>query len=198
MKKNVIILGCIILFAVPFCRAQAYEPGQLSFSAGYGFPNFARTALKVADGVSDLETSLAGPFYGKFEYAVTDVIGFGANVAYTHGSAVYQTSDDNLDSILYDTRLNYDSYSVVGRINFHFGHADMVDPYAGIGLGYRNSKYSYVSDDPNLEKADINGFNHFGLDFTLGARFYLTDNFGIYGEVGVAKTPLQIGLVAKF
>jgi opacity protein-like surface antigen len=200
MKKGIMILVTLIALASirSEIRAQAFYQGQVTVSAGYGFPNFTRTLFNIADGVSNLESHVIGPVYGKFEYAVTDVVGFGVNVAYTYGNATYQTSDDGLDSVVYDTDFTYQSYSVLGRLNFHFEASEMFDPYAGIGLGYRNAKYSYDSDDPNTEASDIHGLIHFGVDLTLGARVYLTENFGLYGEVGLAKTPLQVGLVAKF
>lgn len=167
-------------------------------SAGYGFPNFTRTLFKIADGVSNLDSHVYGPMYGKFEYAVNDIIGFGVNAAYTYGQASYETTDDNLDSVIYNTSFTYKSYSVLARLNFHFGDADRIDPYAGIGMGYRNTNYAYDSDDPNFDEEDFNSFMHFGADLTIGARFYLTDNIGIYGEVGLAKSPLQVGLSVTF
>lgn len=198
MKIFFMAMVCAFVLTHAEVKAQAYNVGQVTMSAGYGFPNFTRTAFNFIDGVSNLESHVIGPVYGKFEYAVTDVIGFGVNVAYTYGNASYETSDELIDSIIYNTSFTYQSYSILGRLNFHFGNSDMVDPYAGIGLGYRNSNYKYDSEDPNFDETDFNGFLHFGVDLTLGARFYLTENFGLYGEVGLAKTPLQVGLVAKF
>ncbi|MBC8045608.1 MAG: outer membrane beta-barrel protein [Fimbriimonadaceae bacterium] len=200
MKRDLFSIGvvCIGMFYHTSISAQVFNEGQMSGSIGYGFPNFTRTLFNLADGVSDLESHVYGPMYGKFEYAVNDVIGFGVNVAYTYGNASYETTNEDLDSIIYNTSFIYQSYSVLGRLNFHFGDADKVDPYAGIGMGYRNSNYKYKSDDPNFDEADVNSFLHFGVDLTLGARFYLTDNIGIYGEVGLAKSPLQIGLIATF
>lgn len=200
MKKYIFSIAavCMCLCMRMQVKAQAFDAEQVSFSAGYGFPNLTRTAFNFIDGVSNLESHVIGPMYGKFEYAVTDVIGFGVNVAYTYGNVAYETSNDMLDSIVYNTSFTYQSYSILGRLNFHFGKSEMVDPYAGIGLGYRNANYNYHSDDPDFDETDFNGILHFGVDLTLGARFYLTENLGVYGEVGLAKSPLQIGLIAKF
>lgn len=192
-----ILIGAIIINSYS-SKAQSLEPGQITFSAGYGFPSLARTAFNFVDGVSNVETHLYGPMYGKFEYAITDKIGFGVNMAYTYGIGSYETSNDELDSIIYNTDVTYKAYSILGRLNFHFGNGGMVDPYAGIGLGYRNNNYAYKSDDPAVDGNDINGLIHFGVDLTLGTRIYFSDNFGIYGEIGLAKSPFQIGVVAKF
>jgi len=38
----------------------------------------------------------------------------------------------------------------------------------------------------------------FGFEFTLGARYFFSNNIGVYAEVGAAKSVMQGGLVAKF
>ena len=178
-------------------QAQTFQPGDITFSAGYGFPSFTKTIFNVAEG-ENVGTTFIGPLFVKAEFAINETVGFGMDFAYSHGSATYQTSDSQVDSILYNTNFKYTAYSALARFNFHFGHSTSFDPYTGVGLGYRNTKYTYTGNDPNQNPSDLNGFNHFGLDFTIGARMYLTPNIGIYGEVGIAKAPIQVGLVARF
>jgi hypothetical protein len=74
----------------------------------------------------------------------------------------------------------------------------MFDPYAGFGMGYRNANYAYTGGDPDAVPNDVNGLIHLGADLTIGTRIYLTENIGIYGEVGFAKSPFQAGLVVRF
>ena len=97
--------------------------------------------------------------------------------------------------MFYDGAVKYTAYSILARFNFHFGNSEVFDPYAGIGLGYRHNNYSYSGGDPDNQPLDVSGLLNTGLDFTIGARFYLTENIGLYGEVGIAKTPIQVGLV---
>ncbi len=178
-------------------RAQIMQPGNMAISAGYGFPSLTKTVFNVVEG-QNVSTGFVGPVYGKFEYMINETVGFGMNFAYSYGKASYLTSGTEADSIFYNTSFTYKSYSALARFNFHFGNSTNFDPYAGIGLGYRNANYSYTSGDPNYNPTDLNGFNHFGLDFTIGARMFFTENFGVYGEVGIAKSPMQVGFVARF
>lgn len=196
MKLHLIGLLCLGISAT-HVNAQIMQPGNMAASIGYGFPSLTKTVFNVVDG-QNVSTSFIGPVYGKFEYMINETVGFGMNFAYSYGDAAYQTSGTEADSIFYNTSFKYKSYSALARFNFHFGNSTNFDPYTGVGLGYRNANYSYTSSDPGFEPKDINGFNHFGLDFTIGARLFFTENFGVYGEVGVAKSPMQVGLVAKF
>ncbi len=199
MKRvSIALIAISMYFATTHAvKAQQFEPGSITFSAGYGFPSLTKTLFHLVDG-DNISSTFVGPFYAKVEFAMNETVGFGVNAAYSYGDAVYQRVDAANDSITYTTGVTLSSYSILARANFHFGNSDRFDPYAGIGMGYRNSKYTYTGNDPEVNPSDLNGFNHFGLDFTLGARVYITDNIGIYGEVGIAKTPIQVGLVARF
>ncbi|MBK7442806.1 MAG: outer membrane beta-barrel protein [Chitinophagales bacterium] len=195
MKLMVAAIACFIMLS-NFAKAQDFTPGSLTFSAGYGFPSIAKTTFKLVEG-DNINSSFYGPFYGKAEFALNETVGFGVNFAYASGSATYLTQDNEIDTLFYNSGVNYKAFSILARFNFHFGNSDRFDPYAGIGLGYRNNNYSYTGGDPDSQPSDINGFFHMGADLTIGARMYLTENIGIYGEVGVAKTPIQVGLVIK-
>jgi opacity protein-like surface antigen len=195
MKLMVSSLVVALMFAAD-AKAQDFVPGSLTFSAGYGFPSVAKTTFNLIDG-DNINSSFYGPFYGKAEFALNETVGFGVNFAYAAGSATYMKQDDDIDSLFYDAAVKYKAYSILARFNFHFGNSDKFDPYAGIGFGYRNNNYSYSGGDPDNPDSDVNGLFHMGMDLTIGARMYLTENIGIYGEVGVAKTPIQVGLVVK-
>jgi opacity protein-like surface antigen len=199
MKKMKLLIPVICLYFAGFsvARAQQFEPGDITVSAGYGFPSLTKTFLNLVEG-DNISTSLVGPVFIKAEFALNETVGFGVNTAFTFGEALYERTDDNTDSVTYTTGIKYNAYSVLARFNFHFGNNAMFDPYAGIGMGYRNSKYTYTGNDPDVDPREVNGIINFGVDLTIGARLYLTDNIGLYGEVGLSKAPFQIGLVAKF
>jgi hypothetical protein len=40
--------------------------------------------------------------------------------------------------------------------------------------------------------------NPIAFELTYGGRYYFTDNIGVYGEIGIARSYLQLGLCAKF
>lgn len=170
---------------------------SITFSAGYGFPSFTRTVFNFVEG-ENVESMVIGPLYGKAEFALSDRVGLGVNFAYTHGNATYVTQDGEIDSIFYNTSVDYTSYSVLARLNFHFGRPEGIfDPYAGLGLGYRNARYDYTGGDPDDQPVGFDGLFHLGMDLTIGTRVYLTENIGLYGEVGLAKSIMQAGLVVR-
>lgn len=200
--KRIKMLPLIALFLIcaPGLYAQdvtMLNSPKVTFSAGYGFPSLARNILMEVDG-DMVNTSFIGPSYAKAEFMMSDRVGFGINFAYSYGQASFDRQDEEVDSLLYNTELTYKSYSILGRFNVHFMPADSrFDPYAGLGLGYRNSNYAYVSNDPEVGTKDVNGLLHMGMDLTIGVRYYLTDNIGIYGEAGLAKSIMQAGLVIR-
>ena len=68
-----------------------------------------------------------------------------------------------------------------------------------IFVGYRSGTWKFESTDPNGTN-DLNISNSFPLGFetTIGARYYFTDNIGLYAETGLAKAVIQAGLSFKF
>ncbi|MEK6616065.1 MAG: hypothetical protein AABZ32_08145 [Bacteroidota bacterium] len=44
----------------------------------------------------------------------------------------------------------------------------------------------------------IPGFSPFGFEMTIGVRYYFVDGFGVYTEMGIAKSIIQAGLVVAF
>ena len=196
MKKMFqLMLAMVVMVTITFsAKAQEYTPGSFTISAGYGFPSITKTIFNIVDG-DKISSSYYGPFYGKAEYKINETVGFGVNFAYASGNIHLFSAGQEIDTLFYDGAVKYTAYSILARFNFHFGNSEVFDPYAGIGLGYRHNNYSYSGGDPDNQPLDVSGLLNTGLDFTIGARFYLTENIGLYGEVGIAKTPIQVGLV---
>ena len=75
------------------------------------------------------------------------------------------------------------------RGSYHLGEVFNVtgskfDPYAGLGLGYV-SYGKYLSSGAFLQAH-------------VGARYYLSDNVGLFGEVGAGAATLKVGVAFKF
>jgi len=197
MKRRIFaMLLTIVGLSAHAQTSETFAPA-LTFSAGYGFPSFTRSVFSFIEG-DNIQSDFFGPAYAKAEFALNERVGFGVNFAYTHGDATYIQQDGEVDSLFYNTSVDYTSYSILARLNFHFmPENSMFDPYAGFGLGYRNARYAYTGGDPDDAPADVNGLLHLGMDLTIGTRIYFTENIGIYGEVGLAKSIMQAGLVIK-
>ncbi|MBC8045336.1 MAG: outer membrane beta-barrel protein [Fimbriimonadaceae bacterium] len=172
-------------------RAQAFEEGNSTISVGYGFPNLVGAIFNAYETYEQYDAKSLGPIFGKYEYAVSDNIGVGLNIGYSQTTVTYVLGT-------YNEEFKYSSLGILARINWHFGDSDNFDPYAGFGLGYRTGNYTFTSDDPNAQEVTLDTPIPFGMEITVGSRYFFTDNFGAYAELGFAKAPFQIGLVGKF
>ncbi|MEZ5013138.1 MAG: outer membrane beta-barrel protein [Chitinophagales bacterium] len=202
MKKITLLLVSLSvgLLTVHTAKAQAFEEGNSYISVGYGFPNLLGSIFKAYEEYNDYHASSTGPIYGKYEYAINDHIGVGALVNYSSTKVTYQydSFDDNGDPAVYGYEVKWSSFSILGRVNWHFGESDKFDPYFGVGMGYRSSSYTVTSDDPYLDNWEIGTLIPFGMEITVGGRYFFTDAIGVYAELGFAKSPFQVGLTAKF
>lgn len=181
-------------------QAQSYEQGNILVSAGYGFGNLGKAIFKTLKNEPGYSFSSIGPVFVKGEYAASDNVGLGLNIAYL-GMNVgldYTNIDQNGELQTYHADLKSTGYSILGRVNFHFANGDKIDPYVGVGAGFRSGSLNSTDNDPN----DDYNFSYktlipIGFETTLGVRYYVIDMLGIYAEIGLAKAPIQLGLTYK-
>lgn len=105
----------------------------------------------------------------------------------------------------YLTYYNYDyryTWLVIGaRGTWHYNewHGNsQLDTYGGVMLAYRGVSYKDQTDYGNFDHLKYS-YSGSGLGFSgfLGARYYFSDMFGAYGELGYGLTVLQLGLAVK-
>jgi opacity protein-like surface antigen len=198
MKKITSAIFSMLVFVG--LSGQAFEQGRSYISLGYGFGNLTQAVIKAAVAENDLKYSSFGPAFLKYEYGIAEKIGIGVNVAYLNAKVSASDSyiDDNNNTVNFTETLKYSTTSILGRVNFHFGDNDNIDPYLGVGMGYRTAKYTYTSSDPEApQDEELKSLSPFGMEITFGTRFLFTDNIGAYVEVGMAKAVFQIGLSVK-
>jgi opacity protein-like surface antigen len=179
----------------------AFAQGKFVISAGYGFPNLGKAVIQAVIDASHNPTNVKatsiGPLHFRAEYALSDGVGLAASINYI-SAGVKWTSMNDTTLMLYDNSLSRSSLSVLARLNFHFAVSEHVDPYFGIGAGYKGVTWSIKSADPNVNNYSIKPFSPFGFETTIGVRFYITEGFGFYTEIGLAKSLMQVGLVGSF
>ena len=76
----------------------------------------------------------------------------------------------------------------------HYAFVSKLDTYGGLMLGYNFATWTW-EDKNNTLKANSAG----GFDFSLfvGARYYFTDRFAAFAELGIA-VPINLGVSLKF
>ena len=184
--------------------AQAFGEKKNVFSAGYGVVSFAgyvTSYIRYAS-YAGLHKKITGPFYFKYERAISRHIGLGVNVAYMHLNLNFR--NQVMNRTLYDVNLDYNTLSVMARMNIHFGSFKKVDPYLGMGVGYRSggwkASYRFISGNPNDQpKAiEIRTIIPVGFELTAGTRYWFSEYIGAYVEFGLAKSLLQLGITGRF
>jgi opacity protein-like surface antigen len=192
----------LVAFFLPAAAsAQAFKEGTHAFSAGYGAGTFLNSLQRSFDPYTDLRYKGLGPLYAKYEYGVTDNIGMGLAFAYAENewSYRYTATDENGAEASYSETTRRSTYSILARVNFHFGDSDRFDPYIGLGMGYRDANWDIRSESPSGNSGvTFKSFVPFGFEATIGARYFFLDNLGVYAEVGGAKSVFQGGLTARF
>jgi opacity protein-like surface antigen len=189
MNKLVkLITLCIVLILPLITKSQAFEQGKSQVSAGYGFGNFIQAVFSTYEVYEDFSSSITGPMFVKYEFGVSEKIGFGINFAFASASVSYK------DVFAENQSINWSTWSGLARINRHFGSHEKFDPYIGLGVGYRSANWKFSESDLDVD----NNLMPFGFESTLGARYMFTPNVGLYSEVGIAKAIFQFGLNAKF
>jgi hypothetical protein len=174
MKKVFTIL-CFsaIFFAAQTVSAQAeIDKGNVLLNGGLGFGYY------YAGGV---------PILFSAEFAINDAITIGPYLGIT--SWRYKWGGE---------RWSYTFIDFGARGAYHFSkhlnlNTDNLDLYGGVMLGYRAASYSGPDwagwSDPYPSKVTGGLF--------AGARYYFSDKFGVFGELGYGVAPLVLGVTLK-
>lgn len=183
MKKNQFLKFAafsVAIFLSAFAQAQkTTDEGQtvrgINFiNAGIGIGTFGFT------GTGGL------PITASFEHGFTDEISAGVSIG--------------LVSTKYASYWKY-NYTVIGvRGSYHFNELinlsnPKVDVYGGATLFYR--RYSVKYSGPNtFDDKSSAGAVSFAIH--AGGRYFFSNNFGAFAELGYGISPLQLGLTFKF
>lgn len=176
MKKIIftLIFATFFFFNSNTLNAQAYEKGSLVLNLGAGFGGNLATGFGVA---------------GSFEVGIWPtgdfgIIGLGVISGYVISTTAFTFYD-----------VNYNEFSIGPRGTYHFTiiPVENLDVYAAADLLFVNqtTKYqdNFLPDDNNTT---VTG------GAVAGARYYFSDFFGVYGEVGYSIMFLSGGIVLKF
>lgn len=126
--------------------------------------------------------------YAKYEYGIMDEISIGGRVGMGTGRYKYM-----------NTRAKSFGMSMAALGYYHFNKlipVSKLDVYAGAGLGFVYRSY---------ERFDSGNFLYTTNDFSVlpvfvvGARWYFTETFGVYGESGYdGLSSVNLGISLKF
>lgn len=182
MKKTCIIL-CSLLISIVCseAKAQSFEKGTTAINAGIGIGTAlggygtARPAISVS---AD---------HGLWEVGGPGLISLGGYV----GNTGYKYSNGG-----YTSKWNYIIIGVRGAYHYSgFENLPDLDLYAGAMVGYNIVNYSSDVDESYYGKNYGSGIGFSGF---AGARWFFTDLFGVYAELGYGVSVLNVGATIKF
>ena len=172
---------------------MAFSEGKVIVGVGYGIVSFGNVFKSLLSDYVDVSAKNFGPLFVKLEYGISDKVSMGLNINYTKYSASFKTTDP------YTGTASYSSPSVIFRSNFHFSTSEKLDPYWGIGVGYRRYNIKYADNDPNTDDSDVVKIPFgFTFDAGIGLRYFFTPNLGAFIEAGISRSPIHFGLVGSF
>ena len=180
MKKNYILsLACVIGLALSGTNAYAqYKIGDVILNPGVGLGYWYGSG-----GYADFAAGIG--VNAEFS-CILDDIAIGPYLAFTRRSYNDGAYSDDYTFIDFGARGSYHFATLLKVKNENF------DPYAGVFLGFVTTSHDY--DGPGYSSYD----NRLQGGLYAGARWYFSDKFGAFGEVGLGGMyPLFLGLTFK-
>ena len=173
---------------------------SVTATASIGFIDNNRQNYSLPAGFSKGGISGFAPFFAKVEYGLTRNISLGATFCYD--AFIYNNLQDYTGNNGPFTRYRTNNTRILnGGITafYHFGkilHSRQVDPFIGAGLSLNNIRYhAYPQGDSTAIK-----INHTVTPYIkAGARYYITDQFSLFGDAGYDKQAIiTIGFSCRF
>ena len=188
MKMRKLLLAFVFIASTAIANAQTFKKGDLDINAGLGLGY----SYGFYSGSSAWPTLYASVEKGFFQIKDIGVISIGGLLAYEHISVS-------------DLDYSWNDFYIGARAAFHFSQikVENLDLYAGISTGlrfYSYPVYNYVitSTYPYYDYTYENETHTttFGGMFA-GAKYFFTNNFGAFGELGYDVTYLKLGVTFK-
>ena len=166
---------CGFTLSVSAGNNTTFEKGDIVANVGIGLRSFS----------NDQSLSMVlPPITVSFEYGILELfdgqggIGVGGYAGY-HLRKMNGSNSFNVGNLI-----------IGPRGLFHYQFVKGLDTYAGLMFGY--DVVSYSQKNANLAGSDFTG------NVFIGARYYLTDNVGIFGELGSGPSFVELGVAFKF
>ncbi len=182
--KKLILLFVAIVFSLTQMLAQesTFAKGDKVLNLGIGFGGrYSGSGM----------TTSVPPLGASFEVGVKDgvlekgSIGVGGMLAYSAHKWEYA-----------GWGYKYSSIVIGARGSFHYPLVDKLDTYTGLLIGY---DISTATEYGTATGYDYNSsYGGFTYAWFVGARYYFSDAFAAFAELGVGVTIFNVGVALKF
>lgn len=165
----------------------AFSKGDFTAILGYGFVDLSTSKSQLENAFKAVgtynSTSTVAPVFLKLGYGISDSYEVGLNFHYDGSSG---TGD--ILGLKYDASMI--QVSALARVTGHFAVGANLDPYWTAAVGYMSGAVTSTYS--------VNASTGFTYELGIGARYLFLPNFGVYAELGLGRTLLQVGLVTDF
>lgn len=196
---KVVVLSVLFAVLAPNVKAQAFANKDNVITLGFGFDPYYRNGYSNGWGNGYRYTGV-GPIMLTYERGITELlgigrIGVGGGVGQSFYTSKWSTGNGAYESIDRTSRT-----AIFARCAYHFDFGiDKMDVYAGVGAGVYVYNRKYTSSNPFDTYVHTSGGSVDGGHYVFGGiRYYFTDAFGVYAEVGHGLTALNGGFAFKF
>ena len=209
---RVLLLALISTFAIAanaktdttnvrIMRHKPYEQGSYSASLSFGLVDNYRLNYDMPSGFEKNNVTGYPPLYAKVEYGAGKHISLAASFGYDgvqyNFFQLYKGYNNEIIRRYKTNNLNLYSYGLIAYYHFdRIAHSKRLDPFLGLGLSINSLRYSaYPQGDSTIIKTD-----HFASPYLkVGAKYYVTDHIGLFGDIGYDKECiLSLGVTARF
>ena len=182
-KAAIIVIAVVTMSMVAQAQVPSFNKGDNVVSVGVGIGGYYSGSFYSGSGVNRMP---AISLY--YENCVKDnlfdaksSLGIGGMVGYTSAkwSNYWKTS--------------HTTFGVRGAL--HYALVNKLDTYTGLMLGYDVVSWKYYD---TYYKSSGNAASDIAFSWFLGARYYLTDTFAAFAEVGYGVANFNLGLTLKF
>jgi len=187
----------ILLICIAFVCLGSFKTTAQGFSAGDNVIGFGiGLGSTNSVGYSSSTPALSAQYeHGNWIVGGPGVISLGGFLAYKSYSY-----DGNYPGYIYSQKWSYTIIGLRGYYHYTGFKNSKIDPYGGLMLAYDIVSYSFSSSDHYYDDLYSRSASRSGLDFSLflGCRYYFSDAWAIYGELGYGNSILTIGAAYKF
>ena len=187
MKKTISLI--IIAFCISgIANAQAFTKESFAANLGFGFGWYS-----YGYSVSSFPAITFSAEKGVWDVEDVGVISLGGTVGWKAAKYDWPFLNDKYE-------YKWTDFIVAARGTLHpqLIDNDKVDLYGGVALGVRFETYKYYLPNYNSEATEYTDNNANPLlGIYVGGRYYFSDHFGVFAELGYGLGYLTIGASYK-
>lgn len=101
-----------------------------------------------------------------------------AGVYYTRGTFSYDEYFNTYQEV-HNYDINFFKIATLVSLNYHFLKSKKFDYYFSFGIGYKYSRYTFESSEPDFSLLSMRGLLPIALKIGTGFRYYVLDNIGV-------------------